>query len=345
MTPADTDMLVRPYTHADRAPLLELLREVWPHKRDVAAHVEDRWWWRHEGPPLVVAEQREPRRLVGLCAFMPFTLVSRGTAHSAAWFVDFFVLPGCQGRGIGSRLTRAVQDRFAVTASLSQTEMAYRVFRKLAWHERMPVTLYMHPLPQRWMIRAPAGEYRVETTSVESTGGAAADLDGLWSRLQGSYPVMAQRTGAEILARYAPQGARTYQLLRCHTPRSCAGYMVVRPVQPMSDGAPPRDGLIVDYLVPPGEPAVFQALLHEAVPFLLDAGVRRIYCLSTVPACQRVLARHGFLSPSTPVLGRRLRGNTKWLTFTAAAESLPADPASWHLTLGDCDLDHVWYRP
>jgi GNAT superfamily N-acetyltransferase len=345
MTPADTDVLVRPYAHADRAPLLELLRGVWPHKRDVAALVEDRWWWRHDQPPIMVAEQGRPPRLVGLCAFMPFNLVAHGTVHPAAWLVDFFVLPGCQGRGVGSRLTRAVQDRFAATASLSQTEMAYRVFQKLGWRDRMPLTLYMHPLPRRWMVRPPAGEYRVETSSVESAGGSAAALDALWSRLQGSYPVMARRTGAEVLARYAAQGARRYQLLRCHTPHSCAGYMVVRPVQPMSDGALPRDGLIVDYLVPPGEPAVFQALLHEAVSSLIEAGVRRIYCLSTVPACRRVLAWHGFLSPSTPVLGRRLRGNTKWLTFTTAAGSLPADPASWHLTLGDCDLDHAWHRP
>lgn len=344
MTPADTDVLVRPYAHDDRVPLLELLREVWPHKRNVAAHVEDRWWWRHDAPPLVVAEQRRPQRLVGLCAFMPFTLVSRDAAHPAAWFVDFFVLPGCQGRGIGSLLTRAVQDRFAVTASLSQTEMAYRVFQKLGWRERMPVTLYMHPLPRRWMMRPPAGDYRVEASSMDSVGGARAALDNLWSRLRRSYPAMALRDGERILARYAARGARRYLLLLCHTPHSCAGYMVVRDVQPLSTGTPPGDGLIVDYLVPPDDPAVFQALLHEAVSSLLATGVRRIYCLSTVPACQRVLASHGFLSPSTPVLGQRLQGNTKWLTLTTTGTP-PVDAAAWHLTLGDCDLDHAWYRP
>jgi GNAT superfamily N-acetyltransferase len=344
MTPAETDALVRPYAHADHAPLLELLRQVWPHKHDVAAQVMDRWWWRHDQPPVLVAEQHQPQRLVGLCAFMPFTLVSDGASHSAAWFVDFFVRPGCQGQGIGSRLTKAVQDRFAVTASLSQTEMAYRVFQKLGWRERMPVTLYMHPLPRRWMIRPPAGEYRVEVSSIESAGGALASLDDVWSRLHSSYPAIGLRAGEQVLARYAGHGTRRYVLLLCHTPHSCAGYMVVRDVRPLSDGTPPRDGLIVDYLVPPDDPAVFQALLHGAVSSLLATGVRRISCLSTVPACQRVLTSHGFLSPSTPVLGRRLQGNTKWLTFTTTGTS-PIDAGSWHLTLGDCDLDYVWYRP
>jgi GNAT superfamily N-acetyltransferase len=345
MMPTDTGVLVRPYAHDDRAPLLELLREVWPSKRDVGAHVEDRWWWRHDEPPLLVAEQRGPERLVGLCAFMPFTLYSHGAAHPAAWFVDFFVLPSCQGRGVGSLLTRAVQDRFAVTASLSQTEMAYRVFQKLGWSERMPVTLYMHPLPRRWMIRPPAGAYRVETSSVETVGVALASLDDVWFRLHGLYPTTALRTGEQVLSRYAARGTRRYRILLCHTPHSCAGYMVVRDVQPLSGGAPAQDGLIVDYLVPPDDPAVFQALLHHAVSSLLETGVRRIYCLSTVPACQQVLTSHGFLSPATPVLGRRLQGNMKWLTYTSTAGTPPVDAASWHLTLGDCDLDYVWYRP
>jgi hypothetical protein len=195
------------------------------------------------------------------------------------------------------------------------------------------------------MFRPPAGEYRVERSGFESAGGAAAALDDLWSRLRGEYPASARRAGAEVLERYAPHGSRRYQLLRCHTPHSCAGYMVVRTVPPMTAGTPPRDGLIVDYLVPPGDSAVFRALLHEAVMSLVESGVRRIHCLSTVPACQRVLASHGFLSPSTPVLGRRLTGNTRWLTFTTTSGTLPADAASWHLTLGDCDLDHVWPRP
>jgi GNAT superfamily N-acetyltransferase len=344
MTPADTDVIVRPYAHADRVPLLELLRQVWPLKRDVEAHVGDRWWWQHGEPPLLLAEERRAQRLVGLCACMPFTLVAHGTAHPAAWFVDFFVLADCQGRGIGSRLAKAAQERYAVTASLSQTEMAYGVFRKLGWHERVPATVYTHPFPRRWMIRPPAGEYRVETCHVESAGEAAPDLDDLWTRLQRAYPAMARRAGADILGRYASSGSRRYQLLRCYTPGACAGYMVVRAVARMAAGAPPRDGLIVDYLVPPGEPAVFQALLHEAVASLVEAGVTRIHCLSTVPACQRVLATHGFFSPSAPLLGRRLRNNRKWLTFTAPAATLPADAASWHLALGDCDLDHVWPR-
>jgi GNAT superfamily N-acetyltransferase len=345
MTPADTDVTVRPYEHADRVPLLELLREVWPYKRDIEAHVDDRWWWRHQAPPILVAEEGRAQRLLGLAAFMPFTLVAGGIAYSAAWFVDFFVRPDCQGRGIGSRLTKAVQDQFAVTASLSQTEMAWRVFQKLGWRERVPATLYMHPLPRRWMFGTPARKYRVDTSDIESTGAVAAALDDAWHGLRGSFPVMAQRTGMDVLKRYAAQGSRRYVLLRCHTPSTCAGYMVVRAVPPMTPETPPQDGLIVDYLVPPDDPAVFHALLREAVGQLTESGVRRIHCLSTVPACQRVLATHGFLSPSTPVLGRRLHGGTKWLTFTSAAPALPAGAASWHLTLGDCDLDHVWHRP
>jgi hypothetical protein len=344
MTLADTNVLVRPYERDDRAALMDLLREVWPHKHDIEAHVEDRWWWQHPEPPIMVAEQRSQRRLAGVCAFRPFTLVAHGAPVPAAWFVDFFVRSGCQGQGIGRRLTTSVQDRFAVTASLSQTDMAYRVFLKLGWRERMPVTMFMHPLPRRWLIRQPGGEHRIEMSSAGSAAGAASSLDDLWSRVQRSYPAVALRTGVQVLERFAAYGTRQYTLLRCFRGDACAGYMVVRPVRPLSGAGTARDGLIVDFLVAPDDAAAFQALLREGVGALVDAGVRRIYCVSTLPACRRVLASHGFLSPSTPLLGRRLRGNVKWLTVAAAPGAPQVDATAWHLTLGDCDLDQVWYQ-
>jgi hypothetical protein len=120
--------------------------------------------------------------------------------------------------------------------------------------------------------------------------------------------------------------------------------MIVRAVGGLPSDTGPPQGLIVDYLVHPHDADAFGALLSAAAAALIARGVNRIYAVSTLPLCQRVLRAHGFVSPSTPLLGRWVTGNVKWFTYAAQAESSTAVPGQWHLTLGDCDLDDAWVR-
>jgi len=343
MTPTDHDLIVRPYATGDDVRLLALLREVWSHKRDIEKHVQDRWWWQWDEPPLLVVEDPVHGIFAGLCAYIPFVLRTAGIELPAAWFVDFYVRPGYQGKGFGKRLTQAVQNRHAVTASLSQTLMAYRVFQKLGWSDRSPVTLYMHPLPRRWMFRPASPQHRIVTAAIDRSLPVWLDVDALWMRVRDTFPAIAVRTSASLLARYTTQGDRRYVLLGAYRGQALVGYMIVRVIEALSNGTRPTDGLIVDYLVHPHDTDAFATLLSHAASMLVDRGVNRIYAISTLPACQRVLRTCGFLSPSTPLLGRWIKGNTKWLTYTAKTESPSPVAAAWHLTLGDCDLDYAWF--
>jgi GNAT superfamily N-acetyltransferase len=338
------ELHVRPYAPADRLALIELMRLVWPRKPEVDQEVSRRWWWRQPEPPLCVVDDPAGHRLVGLCAFMPFTLRARGQDLPSAWFVDFYVLPGFQGHGLGKRLTAWVQERFAVTASLSQTEMAYRVFQKLGWQGRRPVTMYVNPWPVRSFLTKPAGDLRMSSHPIDHGFAAAADLDALWSRLRDTYPSIAWRTSADLVRRYAPREGRSYQLVCAYRGAECAGFLISRMVESASDSAPGAQGLIVDFLVSHEDAGVFAALLGVGANGLLDRGAKRIACLSTVPAFERVLRSAGFFSPATPILGRAFRHNTKWLTYHSKVDPSLVDPSGWYLTLGDCDLDEVWYQ-
>jgi GNAT superfamily N-acetyltransferase len=344
MTSTVSDFIVRPYESADRTRLLDLMRQVWSRKVDVDKHVESRWWWQWDEPPIYLAESPGEGRLVGLCAFIPFTLLSSGRELSCAWLVDFFVLAECQGRGLGKRLTEAVQNRFDLTASFSQTDMAYRVFRKLGWSARAPMPLYVHPRPMRWMFARASGGLRVSVRPIDQARDVTADLDSLWTRVGDAYPLIAVRSAERLLRRYATQGDRAYSLLCGHREQACVGYMIVRVVHSRSGGAPAAHGLIVDYLVHPDDGAAFAALLSRASATLIDRGVKRIFCISTSPRCQRVLASRGFLSPGAPLIGRALLGNRKWLTYHAKIVSCLVDPAAWFLTMGDCDIDYAWHQ-
>jgi GNAT superfamily N-acetyltransferase len=338
------ELHVRPYAEADRLPLLELMRQVWPRKPEVDQEVNRRWWWRQPEPPLCVVDDPAGQRLVGLCAYMPFTLRARGQDLPSAWFVDFYVLPDFQGHGLGKRLTAWVQERFAVTASLSQTEMAYRVFKKLGWQTRTPVTMYVNPWPVRGLLPKAAGGLRVSSHAIDPGFSAAADLDALWTRLRDAYPSIARRSSTDLVQRYAPREGRRYQLVCAYRGRDCVGFLISRMVESASDTAPSTQGLIVDYLVGPEDADVFAGLLGAAGNWLLDGGAKRIACLSTVPAFERVMRRAGFFSPNTPLIGRAFRHNTKWLTYHSKVDPSLVDPSRWYLTLGDCDLDEVWYQ-
>jgi hypothetical protein len=217
------------------------------------------------------------------------------------------------------------------------------VFQKLGWRPRTRVALYVNPFPVRWMFPKPAKGLRVSTHAIDPSL-PAGDLDALWTRVRNAYGLIARRTGADLRARYASHGARQYVMLCCYRDAACVGYLIVRVVPPGSKAKGATQGLIVDYLVHPDDADAFGALLAEAASVLIGRGARRIYCLSTSPACQHLLGLRGFFSPATPLMGRALRGNWKWLTYNARTEHPVADPASWFLTLGDCDLDYAWFQ-
>lgn len=323
------EFVVRPYAAQDRARLLDLLRTVWPTRRPLEPHVDRRWWWQFSEPPVLLVESARTGTLVGLCAYLPFRLRTRDGERDAAWFVDFYVLPDHQGRGLGRTLTEAVQARVTVTASLSQTAMAWRVFQKLRWRPRAPVQMRMHPWPKPWMFPRPSG-YDVTSYPLDSKLPVKAELDGLWSEVSSAYSAIASRTGEDIARRYASSGGRAYEIVCVRREGTIAGYMVVR-----------TPGLIVDVLARPDDAGAFGAMLSESSRRLIELGATRLYCLVTPAAWRRVLGRHGFLAADTPLIGARLRSQTKWLTCFAADPTVP-DPPDWFVTLGDCDLDLAW---
>jgi len=342
MAEADT-LDVRPFVSGDRPRLVDLLCEVWSTKRDVDGHVAERWWWQSDPPPVMVVDDRATGRLVGLCAYIPSVLAGGRRQATCAWFVDFYVRRDYQGRGLGKRLTRAVEERYAVTASLSQTAMAYRVFQKLGWSNRTAVPVLMHPWPKRSLFPGCPAGVRIQAAEIGTVLPDAEAVDSLWARVNEAYPLLARRTSADLRRRYAAQPHRRYTLIRAGRGDECVGYMIVRVVRSRSGRPIAPPGLIVDCLVHPDDRETFGALLGEAAAVLTAAGCSRLWCTTTVPSQLALLRSRGFLSPDTPLLGRALTGNTKWLTWVATPAAAWVTSAEWYLTLGDCDIDYAWY--
>jgi GNAT superfamily N-acetyltransferase len=333
---------VRPYVDDDKEFLRTFVRELWS---DRPAEVFDnRWWWRHSTSPLIVAADEQTNRIVGMCAYIPFRLRAGGTDQRAAWFVDFFVAPDQQGKGLGKLLTCEVLNQFPVTASLSQSDAAWAVFRKLQWHARSYAKLYLHVAPALWHGSAKWRRGSKITVSSQLYTSAlspdiAARIDDLWRSVRGLYDAIAVRDSTSLNDRYATFEQRRYRLLLAYRDDQLIGYMISRVLAKNSLQSFRRSfGLVVDYLILNEDPDVFRALLGNAAKASVAEGARGMMCMSTSNAIGRVLAGTGYLHSGTPLIGRKLGK----LDVAFTSYGLERASSNWFLTPGDCDLDLSW---
>jgi GNAT superfamily N-acetyltransferase len=333
---------VRPYLDEDKESLRDFVRELWS-DRPVEVFA-NRWWWRYSIAPLIVAVDEQTNRIVGMCAYIPFQLHSGGTDQRAAWFVDFFVAPDQQGKGIGKSLTREVMNQFPVTASLLQSDAAWAAFRKLRWNARSYAKLYLHVAPALWHGSAKwRRSSRITVSSQPYTSALSPDIatrvDRLWRSTCGSYDAIAVRDSTSLNDRYARLVQRRYRLFLAYRDDQLIGYMISRVLPKNSLRSFRRSfGLVVDYLILNDDPDVFRALLGNAAEASVAERARAMMCMSTRNVIGRVLARAGYLHSGTPLIGRKLGALD--VGFTSYG-SVPAS-SNWFLTSGDCDMDLSW---
>jgi GNAT superfamily N-acetyltransferase len=310
-----------------------MLREIWPD--ETAESLDRRWWWACDVPPLTVAED-ENGALAGMCGSIPFVVGPGNTGTRGSWIVDFFVRAGYQGKGIGKLLVRTIERDYEFLASLNQTDAAYATFSRCGWTPRAMVPFFIHVSP-RW-YRILSALRRQSHTGLRVEAGPAEfgeEFDALWERVRNRMGVCSIRN-RDLLSRRFQDSARPYVLLRATGDTQLLGYFVVRELPPGSIRSFSRYPILMvsDYLAEPNRPDVFAALMYAATEWASAHEVRFILCMSTHPAHQAVLRRNGALSPSTPLVGKRLAKLAVGFTQTATAPT-----GHWHLTPFDCDLD------
>lgn len=338
-------MITRHYAESDHEALRDLVADVWPERP--AEVFTNRWWWRRSPAPLFIAEDSDSGKLTGMCAYIPFTLRSGGTDHAAAWFVDFFVSRAQQGKGLGKSITVEVMGRFPVTASLMQSDPAWRAFKKLGWSERRFAKLYLQMFPsvQRYWTRRSSSTVKLVSQPFdrELPVEIAAALDALWLSEREAYGAIAVRDSTTLGERYAGWKERSYQLLLAYEGSTLAGYMITRtlPKNSLRSMRRLRIGLVVDYLIRGGRRDIFRLLLSEATDAAVTDGATAMLCMAASDELGQALAAAGYLHSGTPLLGRKLHAlDVGFTRYTADATFVDRQP--WYLTLGDCDLDLVW---
>jgi GNAT superfamily N-acetyltransferase len=314
-----------------------------------------RWDWQYrknpygppEGPPIWVA--REGTTIIGQHATMPVRLQVAGHEIPASWGLEVMVAPERQRQGLGEQLIRTWDHQTAATMGLGVSDASQRLFSRLRWPSMGPIPCLVKPLTRRafrrpnWpmpvnrlvsavtlpfirlIARArPLGAGVVPITRFDAT------FTALWERLAPKFAFCVRRDGPYLNWKFLDPPDVRYHAVALMRGAELHGYAVYRHVRE------PRGRVtqLIDFLTDPDDEAGLVTLLGwlDREARAEDSDKVRVYCLHD--GFRRVLRHAGYFSVRSA------------LGFVAKINALPVPPAfyhdtkSWHVTLGDADLDH-----
>jgi hypothetical protein len=106
-----------------------------------ARYLVSNWMWHYGGPngsnlscwPLVAVAPSG--QVLGHVATIPSTFDDGVDGVSAAWFVDFFVLPAARSLGVGGELIRRVMRASPLMMAIAVSKYSLPIFRRYGWRE------------------------------------------------------------------------------------------------------------------------------------------------------------------------------------------------------------------
>lgn len=283
---------------------------------------------------------------------MRVDLLVDGTRVDAIWAIDLVVSPSYQLRGVGPVLTGEVTSSGTLTLGIEVSDAAHKAFTRAGWADLGEMALYARPLgivaavgdraprAARWPLRALDVAGRVfDAASARLRAGRGFRLervdrfderaDRIWSACGREFRVIVRRDATTLNWRYVDvPPAGFYQPAYVYRGDRLLGYVVLR--HGVQQGH--RAGVIVDFLCAPSDAhAVFAA----CVDHFRSTDAEVVYCLHPGGVLHRRFQRAGFMRRS---MGWRFMALVDRLDVRS--QQTVCDPANWHLTYGDGNVDH-----
>ncbi|MEA2331692.1 MAG: hypothetical protein QOH58_1830 [Thermoleophilaceae bacterium] len=323
-------MQFRTYSEDDAPAAVELLRAAfgdWPGRRVLAGdRPADFFRWKHEANPhgrslIVVAE--EEGQLVGMRAYMPWSLTAGGAETEAVQAVDLATHPDFRGRGVSTGLLKHARVVLRETKAFAlglPNEMSRSQSGKAGWRVvgRMGVWVRIQrPLSVARGIRSMRGPAQEEALAVDAPPAHAVLAEAGWAaELLGS-------DSGENDGRFAT--ATDLACLRWRYQPVLADYRAI---------AIPETGLAVFRLSRRGR-------LNEGTVCELIARDRPTKTLLLRAVAEA--ARFDYLAAAEPLPGARMLRSPiggRLLGVAPYRDGVEPDPAargSWALSLGDLE--------
>jgi len=311
---------------------------VWKYRTTVAGASPSAFYW-----------EEPDGSVLGFIGLMYTQLQTRGGEHPAAWFVDWHVLPGSKGVGVGIGLLRKAEAAAGMLLTLQGSADTQKILPKLGWKQSFSPVTYLRPLSGRflssWLVqrgslgkvagRAVRSLPRLVLPFVRSVPPVALGDVTLTEvdRFERSYDLVAGTRILELGAAMrrdsdylnylcADYPGRGYRLQLLRVAGEVAGHLITR-IDEDKNGL--RRGRIVDLLWPKASAELADYLVATASADLQQDGADYVECVASTPALRAALAGSRF---------RARRPVPIW--YHRIAADVP-DPDTWHVTLLDCD--------
>jgi hypothetical protein len=317
--------------------------------RVAAPRGREHWEWKYRAPtgePAAFYWVEPDGRVLGFIGLMRTTLTASAQQHAAAWFVDWHVIPGDRGVGVGLGLLRKAEAAAGTLLTLQGSADTQRILPRLGWKQSLSAMTWTLPLSARFIAALAARRVPGWLRAVAHVAGTASayfhctqpatpadvalvdtqrlppEYDRVWEARALEFGPAMRRDSTYINALCAdyPDGGFRLQMLTCGP--TTVGHLVSRLD---SDRRGFRRGRIVDLMWPRADAALAAWLVRAASWQLQEAGADYVECVLSVPELRASLRQRRF----------RPRGSVPlWYHRLPPAVS---EPERWFISFLDCD--------
>ncbi|MDA1082527.1 MAG: GNAT family N-acetyltransferase [Gemmatimonadetes bacterium] len=349
---------IRRIQDGDRPAIIALSREIWGD--DTARRLDQHWEWKFETNPAnmddepVVWVAEDEGRIVATVAGMWTRFKIGSEVTRQVWTTDFMVDPAHRGR-LGLQIGKhSIFWGPHITMGYPVDERVYALWMRLHGSDTAPMVVHSYIIKPGYRLRrrgAPLPIVRLANlawrtamavrsafvkgaapgVNIEEITSFSPAYDELWDRVSDGYTISVVRDQAFLRWRFLHCPSRRYRILQATRQGALTGYLVFR----IADDEHHRVGYIVDVLAARRDGETIRSLFLHAVRVIRDANTDTLqfYTTDRDPALLRDLRRIGFLAS---------RISNKGCYYDHRDEKSGADitdPANWHATHADSDLD------
>jgi hypothetical protein len=313
-----------------------------------------RWDWARRNPALSSDELpytivREGPTVIAVGPMTPVKVSLRGLDTDGVWSGDPLVAAERQRQGLGESLLRAWDRQSGVALGANLSEGTRFLLERIRWPKPVTLPCLVKPLSRRALRRptwpmfvnrlvsavalpfvkvvARAQPLREE---VEVVRRFDRSIDLLWERVAPRLDLAVRRDAAYLNWKFIEPPHVRYSVAVLKRNDESHGYAVYRHLREPQG----RVTQIVDFLVDPEDERGLKTLLRWIDREARAEDSDKIRCYVQHARFRRVLRRSGYFVVKSSVM----------LNAKVNAVQVPPDfyddPAGWHFTWGDGDLDH-----
>lgn len=284
-------------------------------------------------------------KIMGAWSAMPVQLHVRGVKIAACWLQNAATAPEARRMAIARKMLRSIYTQHPLTLAVGPTEFSRPLFNSegVQWvHfgrfvvlrlsprdivENVLRTAYHLDIQGVWANLQSAGRslqiLRSPSLNVHVTEIKRFDveLDAFISNVAKAVPVMTYRNAEKLNWMIENPSIECAAFVATRVGKHC-GYVIMR-----------RDGVVLDLLVHPDDPAAFTALLSRIAEWSRKHALHELSAiLPGVPKLAAMYKANGFLSVGSDFDVLYAFPNIKHRDETLS------DPGNWYLSLADSDL-------